>query len=464
MNCEGRRAGLATALILSAAALAGCSGDEAPPAGGAGGPTFSADVAPILQKHCLGCHSPGQIAPFSLTSYADAKLVSSQIVTQVVERKMPPWGSFSTDECQPRHGLREDLSLSSAEIETLRAWDARGAPEGEAGVALSPPPALDALPDSDVELTPAKPFVASGDGDQFRCFVLDPKLAQATYVNGYHVIPGNTAVVHHVLTYVDRSRQSAAKMDADGGYNCFGGPGVNDVTLLGGWAPGLGPIELEADIGTLLPENALLIMQVHYHSIGPGAAPDATKLALRFNKSKPLYLLEMMLVGNAPRPFVGGDGLLPGPNDDGLVEFRIPADAAGHIERMRFTVPSVPVPVHVYGAAHHMHYLGTDMKTTIEHARPAPGEPEEECVLQTPQWDFTWQRLYIYDAPLEELPELRSGDVINLRCTYDNTLKNPFVQRALSEQNLSAPVDVRLGESTLDEMCLVGLPVVHLNP
>jgi hypothetical protein len=31
---------------------------------------------------------------------------------------------------------------------------------------------------------------------------------------------------------------------------------------------------------------------------------------------------------------------------------------------------------------------------------------------------------------------------------------NQFVQSALAEQGLSAPRDVRLGEATLDEMCL----------
>jgi hypothetical protein len=110
-----------------------------------------------------------------------------------------------------------------------------------------------------------------------------------------------------------------------------------------------------------------------------------------------------------------------------------------------------------------MHYLGTDMKTSIIHAKPGKGEPQEECLVQTPQWDFTWQRFYTYDAALDDLPELRSGDVISLRCTYDNTAQNPFVKRALAEQHLPAPVDVRLGEATLDEMCLAGLPLVHLN-
>ena len=32
--------------------------------------TFTRDVAPILFTHCVGCHRPGGIGPFSLTTYA----------------------------------------------------------------------------------------------------------------------------------------------------------------------------------------------------------------------------------------------------------------------------------------------------------------------------------------------------------------------------------------------------------
>ena len=41
-----------------------------------------------------------------------------------------------------------------------------------------------------------------------------------------------------------------------------------------------------------------------------------------------------------------------------------------------------------------------------------------------------------------------------MRCTYNNSMSNPFVAAALAEQGLDGPVDVYLGEETLDEMCL----------
>ena len=34
-------------------------------------PTFTRDIAPIVFRHCVSCHHPGQNAPFSLLTYED---------------------------------------------------------------------------------------------------------------------------------------------------------------------------------------------------------------------------------------------------------------------------------------------------------------------------------------------------------------------------------------------------------
>ena len=79
--------------------------------------------------------------------------------------------------------------------------------------------------------------------------------------------------------------------------------------------------------------------------------------------------------------------------------------------------------------------------------------------MQTPRWDYGWQRLYEYDVPVEEVFQVMPGDVVRVRCTYDNSLENPAVVDALQELGLDAPQDVHVGEGTLDEMCLAGIGV-----
>jgi hypothetical protein len=57
----------------------------------AGAPTFTKDVAPILNTSCVVCHRPGSIAPMSLTTYEDARPWARSIKTKISAREMPPW-------------------------------------------------------------------------------------------------------------------------------------------------------------------------------------------------------------------------------------------------------------------------------------------------------------------------------------------------------------------------------------
>ncbi len=184
-------------IVLAFAAFTGCSssagsaggesgdsaGNNVPPDVPANAPTFHKDVEPILQKSCMSCHAPGNIAPFSLLTYKDAKVVAGAIAQSTKARKMPPWGAQETAECEPRLKWKADPRLTEAEIAILDAWNKAGAPEGDPKDA---PPAfvphsLD-LPGKNIELTPKTPFVASGDQDQFRCFVMDPGLTEDSYL------------------------------------------------------------------------------------------------------------------------------------------------------------------------------------------------------------------------------------------------------------------------------------------
>ena len=59
--------------------------------------TFYADVLPILHDNCVSCHQPaglnmgGNVAPFSLLTYADARSRARRIAVAVREDRMPPW-------------------------------------------------------------------------------------------------------------------------------------------------------------------------------------------------------------------------------------------------------------------------------------------------------------------------------------------------------------------------------------
>ena len=54
-------------------------------------PTYTEDVAPILMANCVTCHRPGQVAPMSLTTYAETRPWARAIRNEVEPRRMPPW-------------------------------------------------------------------------------------------------------------------------------------------------------------------------------------------------------------------------------------------------------------------------------------------------------------------------------------------------------------------------------------
>ncbi|MEO8796319.1 MAG: hypothetical protein ABI551_00410 [Polyangiaceae bacterium] len=462
------------------AAVSGCStGDPASPtmsgadAGNTGASTtvtFHKDVEPILQTHCQGCHVAGGIAPFTLTSYEDAKDSASEIVSATSKKIMPPWGAVSEPDCTPTHGFQQNPSLTDAQIATLAAWHDAGEPEGDPKDA--PPPVgapVTDLPGVQQKLAPAVPYTLTASGDQFRCFILDPQITTTKYMNGTFVVPGNAQIVHHALLFADTKDEAKNNVPAGGTpgqYDCFGGPGISSPTLVAAWAPGGVPAEYPSNIGMPIAPGTKFVMQVHYHPHTTVTnKTDTTTFQIRYTDAVPEYDVLNLLLGNAES---ASDGLLPGPDDPASgPAFIIPANAKGHTEEIQYTMPqdiaSIPGGLFLYSIAAHEHYVGVKQRITIQHAAPTADMPASECLLNVPQWDFNWQRFYAYqgDGTLEHLPQIAAGDTLDIKCTYDNTMDNPLLAESLHERQMNAPVDVKLGETTLDEMCLGGFSLVH---
>src|SRR5437762_3784455 len=86
----------------------------------AASPTFTKDIAPILQRSCQQCHRPDGVAPMSLVSYEDVRpwARAMKVRTGLGPRAgvMPPW--FVEKDLGIQH-FKNDLSLSQEEIATI---------------------------------------------------------------------------------------------------------------------------------------------------------------------------------------------------------------------------------------------------------------------------------------------------------------------------------------------------------
>src|ERR1700732_1283321 len=118
-----RRLSLLLVILLSAVLSWGQSGGS--PSSPAA-PTFTKNVAPILQKNCQVCHRPGEAGPFSMLTYEQTRPWAMAMKLDVQSRKMPPWFA------DPHYGrFSNAMGLDSSEIETLAKWADAGAPRGD---------------------------------------------------------------------------------------------------------------------------------------------------------------------------------------------------------------------------------------------------------------------------------------------------------------------------------------------
>src|SRR2546423_14966198 len=119
----GAVAAAAALLTVAAAKHRAVMPPTAPPV--VNGPSFSKEIVRIFQTNCQTCHHPGDIAPFSLMTYDDAKAHAVEIKAMTSARIMPPW--------KPVTGCGEFNAprvLSAGDIATIAKWVDNGAPEG----------------------------------------------------------------------------------------------------------------------------------------------------------------------------------------------------------------------------------------------------------------------------------------------------------------------------------------------
>ena len=253
----------ATTAVLAVPALLVLASSRDAPAATAAAPDFARDVAPIVRETCLGCHRDGGIAPFAFRTERDLASRAALIVSALTDERMPPWPPSARS---PQYVGQARRTLDRRERETIVRWARSqlvrpGAARHSTPVGAPPTPATAARPgETRLELAMPvayRPTGTNGSTDDYRCFLLDPKLTQDAFVTSARIVPGAASLVHHVILYrvpqasVDEA-QALDRRAPGSGWTCFGGPGVSggtsgsprglleDAGWIAAWAPGGG--------------------------------------------------------------------------------------------------------------------------------------------------------------------------------------------------------------------------------
>lgn len=379
-------------------------------------PTYAEHIRPILEKNCVGCHRPGQAAPFALQTYAEVAARADFIKMVVTTRYMPPWHADTT--FSTFHNQR---TLSQAEINTIAAWVDGGAPAGQL---LRVQPAASnfsvVFPEPDLVIKMNQPFTIPGNNqEQYRIFVLPTGTARERYLRGIDFVPGNKQLAHHARIMVDTTNRLRPDDGLEiGAASEFSRLNVKLANAFWhGWVPGNFAIFYPPGCGKLLPPNADLVLNMHY-APSPVDASDQSAIHLYWAEERPRRLIQTMILDES--------WIANGP-------FRLPADTT---ITFYMRSPLVPVDLSLVSVLPHMHLLGKRFK-----AYAITPEGDLIPLINIPEWNFNWQRNYQF----KQLIKIPRGSVIYAEAEYDNTAKNPL-------NPFVPPREVTYGWGTTNEM------------
>ncbi|MGE0815934.1 MAG: cytochrome c [Vicinamibacterales bacterium] len=444
-------------------------------------PTFAKDVAPILYAKCATCHRPGEVAPMSLLSYQEARPWAKAIKIKVASREMPPWGA------NPALSLpmRNDVSLTDAEIATLSAWADAGAPRGNDAEAPAPPAFTEGWtygrePDAILEMPVEFEIPAEGElGVQ--TFYSKIPFTEDKFAEVLELRPGNRAVVHHSGVFVVDLPEGAQIVDgrllnADGkpfierteaGLPRNDGGSLPGSSKLLSWVPGRGLDRHRPAVGKRIPAGKYLNWQIHYNPTGKPET-DRTRLGIWFNRQPVTHELLIRQAGDPLATDARAQSLYRAEGREILYQ----ADEGS--TRRRSQTPNIPPyvenwsligitpvtePITLYAMSPHMHLRGKSLRWVVVYP-----DGREQTILDVPKFDFNWQFNYELEEPLR----IPAGSKIVGYGIYDNSVKNkwnpaPHLPVYWSEQSWDEMYQA-FTEYTVDSQVLSGAKAAPSSP
>ena len=397
-------------------------------------PTFSKDVAPILFKNCVSCHRPGEMAPMSLLTYAQARPFARSIREKVELGTMPPWHAEA-----PAGTFLNERQLTSTEKGILVRWASNGAPEGDPKD-MPPAPSFPTgwtIGTPDAIFTMAKPYDVPASGEIAYQFVQIPtNFTEDKWAQAIEIRPGVRSVVHHVLVFASEPGGTPRQqpfVQRPGGGNGRGAAQVapalaaalrgraqnaatNRGPLIATTAPGTNAQLFQPGKAMRIKAGSILTLQIHYTATGK-AEKDSTSVGFIFAKEPPQQEVRSSAFVNA--------------------QLTIPAGATNH--RVD-SVIDFNQDAHIVALFPHTHLRGKNWEYQLTYP-----DGREEVVLAVPRYDFNWQTYYQFAKPIAA----PKGSTLRAIAHYDNSANN--------KANPDPKVEVRWGDQTWEEMQYSGI-------
>lgn len=385
------------------------------------GVAFSTGVWPILERRCVTCHQPGEIAPMPLTSYAEVRPWANAMREAVLTRKMPPWSAAG----ETAHDFQNDRSLTEAEIRTITTWVKEGAPEGQPPKKAFHAPMQDGgwkLGKPDIVIRIPGFHVPASGLLTYRYLITGGLFPKDVWVRAAEFRIDQRTVVHHINAYARGPGSSylagypkgeiVEATIADRGRRREGERVFDRRLQLIGWEPGYRPMPWLPDGAKQIRAGSDIVFEMHYSPNGKEVTDDSE--------------FGIYLAGAPPSERVLAIDTLRD------LDLAIPPGAPDYVSRASMTLAQ---PVKLVSIQPHMHRRGKSMEV-----RAVYPDGRTRLLVSVPKYDFNWQTTYVLREPLL----LPAGAKIESVAHFDNSVNNPA--------NPNPSVAVRWGDMTTDEM------------
>lgn len=361
--------------------------------------TYASHIAAIFNKHCVECHRPGEVAPFSMAKYEDFEGWGDMIREVVSDGRMPPWHA------DPQHGtFSNDCRLSDGEKQLVLDWVDAGCPSGDLNLAPAPPRFVKGWRLNErrqIFYMNKEGFDVPAEGEvDYQHFRVDPGFKQDMWVQSAEARAGDPSVVHHIIVFIEPPGVKPGGISFDG--------------FLVATAPGARPLVLPQGYAKRIPAGSKLKFQMHYTPNGK-KTHDRSSVGL-------VYVDESEV-----KTQVRTDSAMN-------IVFRIPPKAGNHPVESLKTLRDDTILLSLYP---HMHLRGKAFRYTARYP-----DGKSEVLLDIPRYDFNWQNTY----ELKEPKLLPKGTEIRCEARFDNSPANP--------SNPDPSTEVTFGEQTWEEMMI----------
>jgi hypothetical protein len=397
--------------------------------------TFAKDVAPILQEKCQDCHRKNSMAPMSLITYEETRPWAKSIRQRVITHQMPPWHIDTTVGVQK---FKNDMSLSSAQIDTLVRWVDAGAPLGNPKD--MPPPkqwsddnewkAAKELGQPDFVVKSEPYTMAAHHQDVWWRPTSDIPLTEARWVRAVEMRPGTPAgrrITHHAVTYLVQDDPASLPPGSD--------PELDRRAMLMEWAIGKSYDLYHPNTGKLLLPGSQIAWDVHIHAVGEEIRDHVELGVWLYPKGQEPKYRTYLTGFQALRGFQGG-------RDTRNID--IPPNTISEVQN--YTVLKQAAMLENFQP--HMHLRGKAM--AVEAILP---DGTSQMVSYVGKFNFNWMTNYIYAD--DAAPMFPKGTMIHVTAWYDNTRANP--------NNPDPDQWVGFGDRTVDEMGHAWMNVTYVS-